>query len=309
MKTMLNRKLVRTGLFTNGVLLLIAVVTTAGTLLPAIDPRPATDSIQWVKFDREFLQLRGLPESEALNAPAIALNSQAAKFVENYMAKNSRILEKIKERSNASFTIMDSVFHRHNLPTELKYLAVIESELNQKAVSRVGAVGTWQFMPATARLLSLKVTARYDERTHLYKSTVAAARYLNDLHKLFGDWLLVIAAYNAGPGSVYKAIKKSGSRNFWKLQYFLPAETRGHVKKFIGTHYYFEGQGSVTTLTKYEADVYTKKMLAFVAEQNTLLEQKMMAKNTGLVNDQPGGGDKITDVRSTANGMKSEEEE
>jgi membrane-bound lytic murein transglycosylase D len=310
MKTMLNRKLVRTGLLTNGVLLLIAVVTTAGTLLPAINTQqPLDDSIQWVKFDRQFLQVSGLSETEAVNAPAITLNKQGVKFMQDYLSKNNSKLEKIKGISTPAFTIIDSVFRKYNLPTELKYLAVIESELNRKAVSKVGAVGTWQFMPATARLFSLKVTSRNDERTHLYKSTVAAARYLNDLYKVYGDWLLVIAAYNAGPGNVDKAIRRSGSRNFWKIQYNLPAETRGHVKKFISTHYYFEGEGGVTTLTKAETEEYTKKMIAFVAEQNTLIEEKLMAKNTSPVNENnPAGNDKIADIRSNA-GLKTNEEE
>ena len=109
-------------------------------------------------------------------------------------------------------------------------------------------------MPVTARLLGLKVTRKRDERTNYIKSTNAAALYLTDLYDQFGDWLLVIAAYNCGPGNVLKAIARSGSRNFWDLQYFLPAESRNHVKKFIGTHYIFEGQGGLTTLTKKETD-------------------------------------------------------
>ncbi len=132
-------------------------------------------------------------------------------------------------------------------------------------------------MATTARLLKLKVTNKYDERTHLYKSTVAAAKYLRDLHGLFDDWLLTIAAYNCGPAPVYAAIKKSGSRNFWKLQYFLPKETRGHVKKFISTHYYFEGQGSITTVTKQEAHMYRQTMLAFAEKHNRLLKEKQLA--------------------------------
>lgn len=307
---MLNRKLVRTGVLANSALFLIAVVTTAGTLLPAVGTQqPLSDSIQWVRFNPELLQLSGLPESEAINAPAITLNKQASLFVNSYLAQNGDVLKNIKERSPQFFTIMDSVFNRYHLPRELKYLAVIESELNTKAVSRVGAVGTWQFMPQTARLLSLKVNARNDERKHLYKSTVAAAKYLNDLHGLFDDWLLTIAAYNAGPAPVYKAIKKAGSRNFWKLQYFLPAETRAHVKKFIGTHYFFEGEGGVTTLTKAEADAYAKKMIAFVAVQNNQLEQKLMARNSAAKNDQPNGHDKNIDLNNTGAGLKVEDEE
>jgi len=136
----------------------------------------------------------------------------------------------------------------------LKYLAVIESRLHTSAVSWAGAVGPWQLMPATARILGLRVNHKVDERTNYIKSTHAAAKYLNSLYDQFGDWLLVIAAYNGGAGNVLKAIRKSGSRNFWDLQYYLPAESRNHVKKFIGTHYIFEGQGGLTTLTKKETD-------------------------------------------------------
>lgn len=307
---MTNRKLVKTGLLTNGALLLLAVITTAGTLLPATGPQQTmSDSIQWVKFNPELLELSGLPDTEAANAPLINLNKQAASFTDVYLSKNTDDLELIKARSATYFTVMDEVFTKYNLPKQLKYLAVVESELKTKAVSRVGAVGAWQLMPGTARIFALKVNAKKDERTHLYKSTVAAARYLNDLHGIFDDWLLTIAAYNSGPGPVFKAIKKAGSRNFWKLQAYLPAETRGHVKRFIATHYYFEGEGSVTTLTKAETDAFTKKMIAFVAEQNLLIEQKLMAKNTAPVSQQPGGHDKIADINGNPLGLRNEEEE
>ncbi|HYC29197.1 MAG TPA: lytic transglycosylase domain-containing protein, partial [Chitinophagaceae bacterium] len=151
------------------------------------------------------------------------------------------------------FNMIDGILIQHGLPKELKYLAVIESELKPSAVSWAGAVGPWQLMPGTARILGLRVTRKVDERVDYYKSTHAAAKYLKDLYNEFGDWLLVIAAYNGGPGNVYSAIRRSGSRNFWTLQYYLPAESRTHVKKFIGTHYIFEGQGGLTTLTKQEA--------------------------------------------------------
>lgn len=185
-------------------------------------------------------------------ATAVHLNRQASHFVKDYLKRNDEMLSKMKEKGDRHFPMMDSIFNRYNLPVELKYLAVVESELKSSATSHVGAKGPWQFMPETAKLLGLKVTSRYDERQNFTKSTKAAAIYLKDLHREFGDWLLVLAAYNAGPGPVYSAIKKSGSRNFWKLQNYLPAESRGHVKKFIATHYYFEGQGGITTLTKAE---------------------------------------------------------
>jgi membrane-bound lytic murein transglycosylase D len=188
----------------------------------------------------------------AAKADAVHLNRQATHFVKDYIRRNDETLTIVKKRGEKHFPMMDSVFNRYNLPVELKYLAVIESELKSTATSNVGAKGPWQFMPETAKLLGLKVSSRYDERENYRKSTKAAAIYLKDLHREFGDWLLVLAAYNSGPGPVYAAIKKSGSCNFWKLQNYLPAESRGHVKKFIATHYYFEGQGGITTLTKAE---------------------------------------------------------
>jgi membrane-bound lytic murein transglycosylase D len=108
-------------------------------------------------------------------------------------------------------------------------------------------------MPGTARRMGLKVGPYLDERTDYYKSTHAAARYLKELYATYGDWLLVIAAYNGGSGNVDHAIRKSGSRNFWNLQNYLPEESRNHVKKFIATHYIMEGNGGITTVTKDEA--------------------------------------------------------
>jgi len=196
-----------------------------------------------------------------------------------------------------------------DLPVQLKYLAVVESELKTTALSRVGAVGAWQLMPETARNYSLKVSSRYDERKHLYKSTVAAAKYLNYLHNIFNDWLLTIAAYNGGPGTVFKAIKRSGSRNFWKLQDFLPMETRLHVKRFISTHYFFEGEGSVTTLTKQEKEGYLKKFESFVSTQNALIADRMEAKlSKEQIPIQPEN-DRVLFVRANTEVRPNEEQE
>jgi membrane-bound lytic murein transglycosylase D len=188
------------------------------------------------------------------NTAGPRLNPRAISFVQDYIEKNSKDLDEMRGWGKPYFNVMDGILTAHKLPKELKYLAVIESRLHTSAISWAGAVGPWQLMPATARLLGLKVTRKVDERTNYIKATHAAAKYLDDLYDQFGDWLLVIAAYNGGPGNVMKAIRKSGSRNFWDLQYYLPAESRNHVKKFIGTHYIFEGQGGLCTLTKKETD-------------------------------------------------------
>jgi len=187
-----------------------------------------------------------------LSAVKMPLNKNVSQFVTNYIHDNRQELYTIRQRSRSPFAMIDSVFRRYKLPVQLKYLAVIESDLKATAVSRVGATGPWQLMPQTAQQLGLKVSQANDERKQYYKSTKAAALYLKDLYSEFGDWLLVLAAYNGGPGPVYRAIHKSGSRNFWNLQGYLPAESRVHVKKFIAAHYYFEGQGSVTTSTRTE---------------------------------------------------------
>ncbi|HMH33172.1 MAG TPA: lytic transglycosylase domain-containing protein [Puia sp.] len=173
-----------------------------------------------------------------------APNKQGLKFVHMYIKSNDQCLVDVKQRSIVPFTIIDSIFNRYRLPLELKYVAVVESELKPTAVSRVGAKGPWQLMPATAHILGLKVNRHADERINYYKSTKAAAKYLRDLHAEFKDWLLVLAAYNGGSQAVHKAIHLSHSRDFWTIQGRLPAESRDYVKKFIATAYYFEGAGN-----------------------------------------------------------------
>ena len=204
---------------------------------------------------------------ESVNAPVIKMNRHEKSFAAQYIKKNSEDLEKIRQRSSVPFSIIDSVLNHYGIPVELRYLAVIESDLKPEARSRVGAGGPWQLMPGTARLLGLKVSRHYDERSNYYKSTRAAAKYIRDLYSEFGDWLLVVAAYNGGPAPIYSAIRKSGTRNFWGLMSYLPAETRGHVKRYIATHYYFEGQGSLTTLTRSENIEYAKALKAYESRQ------------------------------------------
>lgn len=201
--------------------------------------------------------------------PEVPLHPSMENFVDDYAEINDELFEKIKLNKSNYFKTIDKIFVQHNIPVELKYLAVVESHLKTNAVSRVGAVGVWQFMPATARGLGLKITSRYDERQHLWKSSVAAAKYLEDLYAYFGDWLLVIAAYNSGPLHVINAMKKSGSKSFWKIQYHLPKETRNHVKRFIATHYYFEGSGSLVTLGKAESEKYLKALEEFNSKDDS----------------------------------------
>ncbi|HEV7330275.1 MAG TPA: lytic transglycosylase domain-containing protein [Flavisolibacter sp.] len=209
-------------------------------------------------------------------APGIGLNKNVTGFVNAYLKKEDEFLQKMKVRSQRYFGTIEDILSTYSLPLELKYLAIVESKLQPKATSRAGARGMWQLMPVTAKELGLRVSGKTDERLHTYRSTVAAAKYLRRLYAEFGDWLLVLAAYNGGPGTVYKAIKKAGSKNYWALQRFLPAESRGHVKRFIGVHYFFEGEGSVTTQTKAEAKAWQKKL----AEEKELLLAKTAGQDT-----------------------------
>ena len=199
------------------------------------------------------------------SAPEIPLHPSMGGFIADYADDYEELFEKIRVTKSSYLKTIDKVFQQQNIPIELKYMAIVESKLKTDARSGVGAVGLWQFMPVTAKELGLKITAKLDERQHVWKSSVAAARYMRDLYDIFEDWLLVVASYNSGPAPVLNAIKKSGSRSFWKLQNFLPKETRLHVKRFIATHYYFEGKGSLVTLGKSETEKYLKAVEDYLA--------------------------------------------
>ncbi len=175
------------------------------------------------------------------------INPNAELFVQDYMKNHSDYLQKMKQWGQPYFNLIETVLQQYGLPKELKYIAVIESNLSTAATSYKGAGGPWQFMPYTARDFGLKVNKYHDERRDYSKSTHAAARYLLILYRELHDWLLVMAAYNGGLGRVNSAIKKSRSKNFWNLQYYLPEESRTYVKRFIATHFIMEGTGGITT--------------------------------------------------------------
>ena len=164
------------------------------------------------------------------------------KFVRNYIhvytGKRRELVEVVLGLSEYYFPIFDEIFDYHGLPLELKYCSIIESALNPRAVSRARATGIWQFMYGTGRMYGLTINSLVDERRDPVKSTHAAARFMKDLYRIYGDWTLVIAAYNCGPGNVNKAIRRSGGKtDFWDIYYYLPRETRGHVPAFIAAAY------------------------------------------------------------------------
>ncbi|WP_118951215.1 lytic transglycosylase domain-containing protein [Taibaiella helva] len=163
------------------------------------------------------------------------MNGYMVDYVKKYMTNFGDRLNHVSGRGASTFEVIDRVLRSHSIPKELKYLAVIESALNKNARSPVGAVGYWQFMESTARLMGLSVNGRRDERTDLSKSTHAAAKYLSYLYDQLDDWLLVVAAYNSGPRPVINAMKRTGKEDFWSIKSYLPKETQNHVLAFVAT--------------------------------------------------------------------------
>ncbi|HXS36771.1 MAG TPA: transglycosylase SLT domain-containing protein [Flavipsychrobacter sp.] len=213
------------------------------------------------------------------------MNDYVNDFVRRYLEVHDQTLTSVQGRSSTPFSLIDNVLEKNNIPKELKYLAVIESALNHDAVSHAGAVGPWQLMASTARLLGLTVNRHHDDRTDWYKSTNAAAKYLTTLYGELDDWLLVIAAYNSGPVPVERAIERTGSHNFWDIKKYLPRETQGHVLAFIATASIFEnlskfiGLGSIPMDFNFntENNVAGNKKVAIKKPEFTMEELKSMA--------------------------------
>lgn len=165
-------------------------------------------------------------------------NDVVQKFIDRYSGRLRHSVSYMLGASNFYIPIFEEALEAYGLPLELKYLPIIESALNPTAVSRVGATGLWQFMLATGKQYGLNVNSLVDERRDPVKSSYAAAHYLSDLYKIFGDWNLVIAAYNCGPEQINKAIHRSnGERDYWQIYPYLPKETRGYVPAFIAANY------------------------------------------------------------------------
>lgn len=198
------------------------------------------------------------------------LNTETQLYVKNFLEKREKYFSNMLQWGKPYFLMYNEILTANKLPIELKYLSVVESGLNANILSDKGALGPWQLMPEVAVQYGLKVGAGIDERTDFKKSTMAACSLIKDLYDQYKDWLLVIAAYNAGSGRVNAAIKKAGTADFWDLQYFLPEETRNHVKRYIAAHYFFEGRGGSTTLSARDFREREKLMAALHTKANPL---------------------------------------
>ena len=185
--------------------------------------------------DKEYLQ-RLADMNSFITLP---FNETVRNYIILYSEKMPTKMKSMLALSQYYFPIFEEIFDRYGLPKELKYMAVIESAFNPVAVSRAGAKGMWQFMYNTAKMYGLTINSFVDERLDPVKSADAAARYMRDAYRIFGDWNLAISSYNCGSGNVNKAMRRSGSREFWPVYNYLPRETRGYVPAFVGAMYAF----------------------------------------------------------------------
>ncbi len=184
----------------------------------------------------DSIYIRRLQETEQVID--LSFNPAVLSFIKMYSERKRDQVERMIGLSEYYFPMFEEMLDKYDLPLELKYLPIIESALDPSATSRAGAMGLWQFMYGTAKLLNLEISSFVDERRDPVKSSDAAARYLKFLYDIYNDWHLAIAAYNCGPGNVNKAIRRSGGKtNYWEIYYLLPRETRGYVPLFIAATY------------------------------------------------------------------------
>lgn len=228
------------------------------------------EEVVYEELTTELLKER-LVELNARTPFNVEYNPSLERIIKVYLKNRRKSLQRIMNLSNYYFPMFEEELDRHNLPMELKYLAIVESALNPRARSRVGATGLWQFMYPTGKMFGMDVTSFVDERSDPLRATESAAKYLSSLNSVFKDWDLALAAYNSGPGNVSKAIRRSGgSKNYWNIRHNLPRETAGYVPAFLATMYIFEFAEEhgfklpKSGLPYYETDtVHVKQTLSF----------------------------------------------
>ena len=207
-----------------------------------------TEDIQTINIDEKVdyelstdllkARLQAMDEKSPFH---IEYNQGLENIIKSFLKNRKRSFERLMAVSEYYFPLFEEAFDKQNVPLEIKYLAVVESALNPKAVSRVGATGLWQFMYQTGKQYGLKIDSYVDERSDPLKASEAAAQYMKNMYAIFGDWDLVLASYNSGPGNVAKAIRRSGGQqNYWNIRKNLPKETQGYVPAFLATMYIYE---------------------------------------------------------------------
>jgi len=201
----------------------------------------------------------------------VAYNPSLENVIKSFLTRKRALMRRMLTVSQFYFPLFEQQLDNHDIPLEMKYLSIVESALNPRARSRVGATGLWQFMYATGKMYKLDVNSYVDERSDPIKSTEAACKYLAKLYEIFGDWDLALAAYNSGPGNVNKAIRRSGGyKNYWNIRRNLPRETAGYVPAFLATMYLFEYaeehglKGTKVDRPYFETDtIHVKSLITF----------------------------------------------
>lgn len=199
---------------------------------------PALLTETTLNTDTLKMRLKRLNQKTPFN---VEYNPSLENVIKSFLARKRGLIERMLTVSQFYFPLFEEQLDNHDIPLEMKYLAIVESALNPRARSRVGATGLWQFMYSTGKMYELDVSSYVDERSDPIKSTEAACLYLSKLYDIFDDWDLALAAYNSGPGNVNKAIRRSGGyKNYWNIRRNLPRETAGYVPAFLATMYLFE---------------------------------------------------------------------
>jgi membrane-bound lytic murein transglycosylase D len=199
-----------------------------------------TDKSVDFELPTELLKQR-LAIMDAKSPFHIEYNQGLENLIKSFLKNRKKAFARLMATSEYYFPIFEEALAKKNIPLEIKYLSIVESALNPKAVSKVGATGLWQFMYQTGKQYNLRIDSYVDERSDPLKSSEAAAQYMANMYPLFNDWDLVLASYNSGPGNVTKAIRRSGGQqNFWDLKKHLPQETQGYVPAFLATMYLYE---------------------------------------------------------------------
>ncbi len=281
------------------------------TALSTNSIKVCSDSTNTVKAIKETA-LRGNPTNEIeerlklLNEKSpfnLVYNKYVESSIQYYLGKNKKLISRMLALSPEYFPMFEAQLDKYNIPLELKYLAIVESALNPRARSRSGAKGLWQFMYNTGKQYNLEVTSYMDQRQDPLKSTIAACQYFTKLYEMFGDWSLVLAAYNGGPGYLSRTMAKTGLYDYWELRPFLRKETRGYVPAFIAVNYamnYYKEHNiedeipskivaqtdTITLKMQMEFDVLSELICLpkeTIAQLNPCMTKEVFPKNTNII--------------------------
>src|SRR5690606_33799536 len=237
------KNLTKTVVTTFSFCFLLVNISLGQDLVSFLEGQQEDEALILPQYDYEYIpdftydQVKARIQAMETDMP-FELNETIFSFIHYFTVRNRGYAKMILERKDTYLPMFEEALARHQMPDDIKYLAIIESGLNPRARSRVGAMGLWQFMPATGREYKLYVNNHMDDRMDPELATEAALKYLKALHRMFGDWEVALAAYNCGPGNVRKAIRRSGGKKtFWEIYNYLPRETRSYIPQFQAIMY------------------------------------------------------------------------